>query len=165
MIKQDKFMTQEESILLASGWRDRCREFCGKILSESQKIWSVLGVALLAGILWVVLGNFGLVPTGDFPVATGAKWQAVFLTNGQVYFGRLQNYNREYLLLQDVYYLQVAQPLQQGQPQPQNLNLVKLGSELHGPEDTMFIPKDKILFWENMKADAQVVRAILSTRQ
>ena len=146
---------------VAQGLWNRCQKY----FASPQALWKGAGFLVLAAFLWMILGNFGLVPTGNFPAVTGSKWQAVFLTNGQVFFGRLHNFNREYLLLKDVYYLQIAQPLQQGQEQPQNLNLVKLGSELHGPEDAMFIPKDRMLFWENMKSDAQVVRAILSTRQ
>jgi hypothetical protein len=37
---------------------------------------------------------------------------------------------------------------------------VKLGSELHGPQDAMFIDSDKVMFWENMKDDSKVVQAI-----
>lgn len=138
-----------------------CRKYC----ASPWKIWKWTGILVLAALVWLILGNFGLIPSGDFPAVSGSKWQAVFLTNGQVYFGHLDNYNRKYLRLQNVYYLQAAQPLQQGQQAPANLNLVKLGNELHGPEDTMFIPKDRVLFWENMKEDSQVAQGIESIRQ
>ncbi|MBX4191595.1 MAG: hypothetical protein KW804_02220 [Candidatus Doudnabacteria bacterium] len=100
-------------------------------------------------------------------------YQAVFLTNNQVYFGKL-SYNHKSAVLTDIYYLQVTQNLQQAtngttsttpsttpntSSQPK-INLVKLGNELHGPQDTMFIERDKILFWENMKEDSKVVQAI-----
>ena len=122
--------------------------------------WKTLGWLLVVITLWGSTGRFGFLPTGDFPAMFGAKFQAVFLTNGQVYFGNLENYNARYVRLTNIYYLQVAQPLQQGQDTPQNFNLTKLGGELHGPEDAMFIDKDKVLFWENMKNDSQVVKAI-----
>ena len=80
------------------------------------------------------------------------------MSNNQVYFGRLSNYNKGYAVLKKVFYLRAAEP-----PQPQTgatLNLVKLGEELHGPEDEMFIPKNKIMFWENMKNDSQVSQTI-----
>ena len=38
--------------------------------------------------------------------------------------------------------------------------LQKLGSELHGPEDQMVINRDQVQFWENLKDDGQVVKAI-----
>ena len=95
------------------------------------------------------------------------KYQAVFMTNGQVYFGKLQKLDAGYTELTDVYYLQVQQSVQPGtdqaaaadSEQPQ-VSLTKLGNELHGPTDKMHISKDQILFWENLKDDSTVVKAI-----
>ncbi|MHB8871388.1 MAG: hypothetical protein ACYC5G_02950 [Candidatus Doudnabacteria bacterium] len=97
-------------------------------------------------------------------------YQAVFLTNGQVYFGKVSDMRDKYVTLKDIYYLQVNQQeqLQSGQPaattttsnqQPQ-LSLVKLGNELHGPDDIMQINRDQILFFEELKADGRVAQAI-----
>ncbi len=92
------------------------------------------------------------------------KYQAVFLTNGQVYFGHLTNVGSSYATLDDVYYIQQGQ---QGGASPapaananNNLSLVKLGQEIHGPERTMQIASNQILFWENLKDDGKVVDAI-----
>lgn len=90
------------------------------------------------------------------------KQQAVFLTNGQVYFGKIANVNSKYLDLQDIYYLNVnqqVQPSQNGQQQS-SISLVKLGCELHGPVDQMVINRDQVTFWENLKSDGQVSKAI-----
>jgi len=105
-------------------------------------------------------------------------YQAVFLTNGQVYFGKLSSPRAEYVKLTDIYYLQVNQELQPtgtttGQQQPaasqaqQNpqLSLVKLGNELHGPTDTMWINRSQVLFYEDLKADGKVAQAIASYKQ
>lgn len=91
------------------------------------------------------------------------RFQAVFLTNGQVYFGKLKNTGGAYLTLDDVYYIQ-ANPQQAGQqpsasPQP-NLTLVKLGDEIHGPERRMEIASSQVVFWEDLKNDSKVVDAI-----
>ncbi len=97
-------------------------------------------------------------------------YQAVFLTNGQVYFGKLTDADGSYVTLTDIFYLQVTQPPLQGsqqgqqaagQPQAQpQLSLVKLGNELHGPKDVMNINRSQILFFEDMKSDGKVVQAI-----
>jgi hypothetical protein len=90
-------------------------------------------------------------------------------------------------VIKDIYYLQVTQDLQPasngsttaatsankkgetasttavdntGGGANNKLQLVKLGSELHGPEDSMYVAKDKVLFWENIKDDSQVMQAI-----
>lgn len=87
------------------------------------------------------------------------KYQAVFLTNNQVYFGKLSKSGSKYPVLRDIYYLRVTQALQPSNP-AQQINLVKLGGELHGPEDEMRINREQILFVEDLKADSQVVTAI-----
>lgn len=95
----------------------------------------------------------------------GDKFQALFLTNGQVYFGHLSQIDSGYAKMSDIYYLQVQQAVQPADnkdkkdEQPQ-VSLTKLGNELHGPEDSMHISRDQILFWENLKDDSKVVQAI-----
>lgn len=95
--------------------------------------------------------------------------QAVFLDNGQVYFGNLSDTDKSYVRLTNIYYLQVNQQVQPEQSEPgeeqtaqdqSQISLAKLGNELHGPEDEMFIQNSKIVFWENLKADGQVSEAI-----
>ena len=119
------------------------------------------------------------------------KYYAVFLSNGQVYFGKLSSYNTDSPKLNDIYYLQLAQSPQAAtesqQPaedqaavteentnteegkvleQPaqtdadKGLTLIKLGEELHGPEDSMILNKEQILFIEQLKNDGKVVKAI-----
>lgn len=96
------------------------------------------------------------------------KQQAVFLTNGQVYFGKIKAINKQYVDLQDIYYLNVNQQVQPNQKDANgnnanannSISLVKLGCELHGPSDQMVINRDQISFWENLKSDGQVAQAI-----
>lgn len=91
------------------------------------------------------------------------EYQALFLTNGQVYFGKISNLNHRYVTISDIYYLQVQQNLQDGSKSSSaasQVSLAKLGSELHGPEDKMYIASDQVLFWENLKSDSKVVQAI-----
>ncbi len=113
-------------------------------------------------MLLIVVIVFAVITTlssrgGDLPVVDASKWQAVFLNNGQVYFGHAA-ITKEYVTLRDVFYLRANQPLQpQAAP---TFDLIKLGGELHGPEDSMHVPSDSVLFWENMRADAQIVQAI-----
>jgi hypothetical protein len=94
---------------------------------------------------------------------TTEGYQAVFLDNGQVYFGKLSHSGR-WLKLSDIFYLQ-TQSLQQNSGTgdsgaDSDVQLIKLGSELHGPEDIMYIKRDHVLFWENLEDDSKVVDAI-----
>ncbi|OGY64400.1 MAG: hypothetical protein A3B92_02625 [Candidatus Harrisonbacteria bacterium RIFCSPHIGHO2_02_FULL_42_16] len=121
-----------------------------------------LALLIILALVWKLLVFFNVLPSSTFPKVDREKWQAVFLNNGQSYFGHLQEVNREYAILKDIYYLRV--PDQQSAEPQSNINLVKLGSELHGPEDIMYIPKNQISFWENMRADSAVVKVITSQK-
>lgn len=94
------------------------------------------------------------------------KVQAVFFTNGQVYFGKLRVVNSEYMKLTDIFYLQTKTANSGGNPQEtssdsaSNVELIKLGDEIHGPEDEMVFSKDQVLFFENLKSDGNVSSTI-----
>jgi hypothetical protein len=98
-----------------------------------------------------------------------SEYSAVFLTNGQVYFGKILGRSETEVDLRDIYYLQVDQKIQpnqqsssgtdQQQQQP-NVVLVKLGDELHGPNDRMRINRDQVIFTESLKENSKVVEAI-----
>lgn len=114
-----------------------------------------LVILLLAGAAYFLFAKQGLSAEGEY--------QAVFLSNGQVYFGQLEEMNDRYVEMNDIYYLQLKESLQgengSSIEQP-DLSLAKLGNELHGPEDKMYINRDHILFIENLKEDSKVVEAI-----
>jgi hypothetical protein len=117
---------------------------------------------------WLLLALFliaaGVLFWRNHAAGSNAAYQAVFLNNGQVYFGKLSGADEAYASLKDVYYLQVAPAqsggAQSGQLPSSSINLVKLGSELHGPTDAMRINRMNILFIEDLKPDSKVVQAI-----
>ena len=90
-------------------------------------------------------------------------YQSVLLTNGQVFFGKL-SVSGSWFKISDVYYLQAAEDTATSADKNANLQLVKRGSELYGPEDAMYIKKDSLLYFENMKEDSRVVQAILEEK-
>jgi len=115
----------------------------------------VVLILIVAGIYWQF-----------FRPAPKDTYQAVFLTSGQVYFGKVAHQNRQFVILTDIYYLRASQALQppkegeESAAEQPNLSLIKLGNELHGPVDEMKINRDQILFIEDLKADSKVVEAI-----
>jgi len=139
---------------------------------SSKMPWVILVVVV------VVLAVLGVLFRDKLFKGKSAKqagnYQAVFLTNGQVYFGKISGGDNNYVTLKDIYYLQVVQPPLQGQQgdaqthattsqdQQTQISLVKLGQELHGPVDEMHISRSQILFYEDLKNDGKVVEAIKS---
>lgn len=93
-----------------------------------------------------------------------SKMQAIFLNGGQVYFGKITSQNDKTMQVGEIYYLRVNQQVQPdgsaAQNANQNISLVKLGCELHGPQDSMVINQEQIIFWENLKDDGQVAKAV-----
>jgi hypothetical protein len=116
---------------------------------------TILVVALLLSLV------FGNVTEGQY---VKGDLQAVFLNNGQVYFGSIKNLNDKYVRLDNIYYLRVNQQVQPNQNNNnaanQDISLVKLGCELHGPADEMLINRDQVTFWGNLKGDGQVAKAV-----
>ena len=138
----------------------------GKIGKRIIKIFSVIALVLvivLAGwLVWDKIQN-------RTTAIDASKYQAVFLTNGQFYFGKLQMLNNEYVKLTDVYYMQtdstdssssLSTTNSTTSSDSSNYKLIKLGSEIHGPEDAMMIAKDQILYYENIKSDSKVGQLI-----
>jgi len=114
----------------------------------------VIAVAGVAYRPWVD-GTPPFGPTDD-------QWTAVFLTNGQAYFGHFYSGPGEYARLREVYYVLATQLQSQDPkvPSATRLSLQKLGSELYGPTREMEISKRQILFTEALRPDSPVVRSI-----
>ena len=84
--------------------------------------------------------------------------QAVFMNNGQVYFGQISDITNQFIKLSNVYYLKTSE-LQSNDPN-RKIILVKMGNELHGPEDIMYINRDQVLFYQNIKDSSKITLAI-----
>lgn len=136
--------------------------------STDQKF---LPLVVVAAVILVVGGVYYFFFRGRGTKIASGEYHAVFLTNNQVYFGRIAKSNDREVVLKDVYYLLIRQPAQvQGQspettpgaqPQGPKFELRHLGDrEPHGPVDEMRINRDQILFIEPLREDGMVVRGI-----
>jgi hypothetical protein len=140
----------------------------GKQKTTNPKKRMVLITSLVA-LLVIALGGWFLYQSSTAATIDNSKYQAVFFTNGQVYFGKLKTLNSNYMKLSNIFYLQAQNttpttdsknPQQTTAQQSNDVQLVKLGSEVHGPDDEMIISKDQILFFENLKKDGKVSASI-----
>jgi hypothetical protein len=136
-------------------------------MSRGKKIFIGILVVVAIVIVGVAVSRTGV--GGNFFMASDSSgsssgYQAVFLTNSQVYFGKLSGVASQFPTLKDIYYLQVNNP-DGGPVGPDNITLVKLGNELHGPTDEMKINREHILLIEELKDDSNVVDAIKRFRE
>jgi hypothetical protein len=83
-------------------------------------------------------------------------YQAVALMNGQVFFGRTEGLEKDYVVLRDVFYIQGRQS--PGTQQISNV-LVKRGGEAHGP-DRMIINRQQLLLIEPVSENSQIAKLI-----
>ncbi len=134
---------------------------------KGNKFTSIISFLLFASVAIVIIGLAVTIFLSDSnkekDYVDSSKMQAVFLNNGQVYFGNITELNNNYLTVSNVYYLRVNQQVQPGQQNAQaqnDVSLVKLGCELHGPQDLMIINRSEVTFWENLKSDGQVGKAV-----
>lgn len=86
-------------------------------------------------------------------------YRAVFLDNNQVYFAKIKEMSKKYVTVYDVYYFGKDKERNDGNGND-DIVLVKLGSEVHGPTDEMQILESHILYIEKLGEDSRVVKAI-----
>ena len=134
----------------------------------TKKRWMpILGILIAIALITGGWFAWSKMQAGASTGIDSSKYQAVFFTNGQVYFGKLQNLDQQYLKLTDIYYLQTDAADSKDSENPQanasanaDVQLIKLGEELHGPEDAMVINRDQMMFFENLKSDGKVAQTI-----
>jgi len=83
-------------------------------------------------------------------------YQAVLLSNGAVYYGKLTGYGTHHPVLTDVFY--IISKTNPDNKQVTNV-LVKRGKELHGP-DRMYLNANQIVFVEAVGPDSKVSQLI-----
>jgi hypothetical protein len=125
---------------------------------------AMITIIILGVVGWFVWSNIQNAGTA----IDSSKYQAVFFPDSKnPYFGKLKQLNNGYMQLTDIYYLEAqtsastdSKDSQKTSTDQSNLQLIKLGNEIHGPEDKMIISKDQIQFYENLKPDSKVAQSI-----
>jgi hypothetical protein len=116
-----------------------------------QTVW------VLAGVVVIVAGLLFIRRSGHrAPVAFTTPYQAVLLTNGSAYFGKLEGYGTPRPVLSEVYYI-----VSQNNPETKQSSnvLVKRGKELHEP-DRMYLNPNQILCVEPVGTNSKVAQLI-----
>jgi len=132
---------------------------------EGSQWQRVLSMVLLIAIAVLLVGVIFTVTRGsddsESKFVNSSDYQAVFLNNGQVYFGNIENLTSSYVRMTNIYYL-----TQGSGSSSSNYSLVKLGcQQIHDPLDEMVINRDQVTFWENLNANGKVVTSIKQFQQ
>jgi len=94
--------------------------------------------------------------SGSNDLRFSTEYQAIFLDNGQVFFGRLEDAGPQYITLRDVYYVQRL--VDQDKKESKNI-LVKRGNEWHSPE-AMRLNVQHVLVIEPVGPESRVAQLI-----
>jgi hypothetical protein len=138
---------------------------------RGNKWLNIFTVVMLVGVtvlLCALAFGFGRSNQNDneFKFVDSSKYQAVFLSNGQVYFGNVDSLNDKYVHMTNIYYLTQADSSTDSNSKSSNYSLVKLGcQQIHDPYDAMTISRDQVTFWENLQNDGKVVKSIKQFKQ
>jgi len=123
---------------------------------------TVLGVIVVVTGVW-----YGYSSWQSYKPNTSGPRQAIFLADGQIYFGYASSMRNQIVNLVDVYYLLPSSALNDKTTVPataQMVDLIKLGvggaDDLVGSRDRMEINRDGIKYIESMKDDSQINQKI-----
>lgn len=87
-----------------------------------------------------------------------SDFQAVFLSNGQVYFGTIESSTKNYLVLNNAHYIQLDS--EQNQTASTEIKLIKVGGEIHSPKSKLFINQANVLLIQELKSPSQMVQKL-----
>jgi hypothetical protein len=126
---------------------------------------------LFIGLVLIVLTLLGVAGYGAWtwfsrPVQAAGRgaetpYQAVLLTNGAVYFGKLQGLGTPFPVLTEVFYIQSGTNAETKQT---SAVLVKRGRELHAP-NRMVLNAQHILLVEPVGPDSRVAQLIAESKR
>jgi hypothetical protein len=119
-----------------------------------RKLRSVVGFG--AVLAFVIIAFTLILFQGCGRLSFDTEYQAVFLDNGQVYFGKLSDTDKEFLLLNNVFYVQSTVNQETKQV---NSILIKRGNEWHGP-NLMRISAKHVVFIEPVGTGSKVQQLI-----
>jgi hypothetical protein len=108
--------------------------------------------------LLLFAGSLAYVEWWDFvpPSLGSARYQAVFLTNGQTYFGHYVERLGPYAKIENAFYIQQTPAANENEAATSKI--VRRGAELHQPEPFVLLPKTAILFVEDLRIDSSVAQ-------
>lgn len=162
MSKMELSAGKKPDITSPAQLREQARLMRTGAMRARAKWWHIMVVitiwlALITLAAWMIVRTQWSTPRLDTN-----RYQAVFLDDGKVFFGKMNNTDGEYITLDDAYYTKSAgsNSDQQSAPTNDQTALIRVGSEAYGPENSIQVARSKVLFWQNLREDSKIVQAI-----
>ncbi len=117
------------------------------ILAETAIIKKFLIGLVTILVIWYLFSTI---------ISFGA-WKAVFLENGQVFFGKFVDVPfSQTITLREVFYIQDDK----SNPATTTFQVARIINDVQGPTDKMVITKDKILYFEILRSTSPFVKGL-----
>jgi len=123
-------------------------------MDKNKRVFKILSIPVVLILLGVLLILLRFDSKKQFTADN--VYHAVVLTNGHLYFGKLDRMGKKDPVLRDVYYVQTKTD---EKTQKVFNVLIKRGNEWHGP-DEMVLNGNHIVFIETVGRDSMVARLI-----
>jgi len=127
--------------------------------STASKVLVVL--LIIVGVAVVVsfgARTLGMRPFNEQRTIDHNTYQAVHLTNGQVYFGTIKRITPDSIFLNNVYYVDD----ESADLSLKKATLIKHQTQPYGPNGSMIINRNQVLFWENLEDTGLVTTTIMN---
>ena len=170
-----EYTKRPESASVETPATDVSSEFSDmRILPRKQKTRKPFmgGVVVIIVLVAIAgLAGYALNSKSLWSQKSQKKFHAVFLSNGQVYFGTIKQEDRENLTLENVFYVQMIDqqvPSEVEGEAPRTVQvpqLVRKGDEFYGPANTIRINRDQITVVEELTEGSQVLKDIQARLQ
>jgi hypothetical protein len=128
--------------------------------SAMRRVLISLGVVVLIILVALIAAAIARAGSATDPLASAvnrSEYQAVFLTNGQVFFGRLTVPGGDYYYLRHVYYLSSGTATKTG---GSSLTIRKLTNDVHGPQDLVILSRPQVLYVENLNPNGRAAQIL-----
>ncbi len=125
-------------------------------------IFSVL--VILFGLVFLSISSYKMFFSGNS--YRSDIYTAFFLTNGQIYFGKISYKNKNEVMLKDAYYIQNTDNLTESASSTEKgrFEIVKSGSEIYGPNGDVYLNMENVSSYEYLREDSKVVQKINSIK-
>jgi len=127
----------------------------------SKLVFIILIFVIVVTFMCISLWQDGTFRNISQTIGFKNTFQAVFLSNGQLYFGKITEMTNEYIMMENPHFLQLAQEqaeIEEGvQPEMQ---LISIKDEFHKPKDFVLIEKSSVIFIEELRDASQIADAI-----
>ncbi len=121
--------------------------------------WLLVVIIIAAGAVYGFI-LYNKKPAADL---SSSNYYAVFLQNGEVYFGELAGDSQNELRLRNPYFLQTNGEDPQTVLATSGFVIMKVAKQQHQPVNEMYINKIHVIYREPLRADSQLVESIVKS--